>query len=243
MDDGIRLSRLMAQQGLCSRREADRLIAAGQVRVDGVVIDQLGSKVHPLAAIELTREARRQRAALATVLLNKPPGIVSNQPEKDYPEAVSLITEENRASSDEFPNRRIPKAQSLHVAGRLDIDSSGLLVLTQDGTVARTLIGPESRIEKEYHVGIEGNITEAALQRLRHGLSLDGRSLRPAHITQTGSTQLQFVLTEGRKRQVRRMCELVGLSVRTLVRVRIGGVRLGRLRRGQWRHLASEEVF
>tara|TARA_Y100000588_G_scaffold201813_1_gene215456 strand:+ start:3898 stop:4629 length:732 start_codon:yes stop_codon:yes gene_type:complete len=243
MDDGIRLSRLMAQQGLCSRREADRLIAAGQVRVDGVVIDQLGSKVHPLAAIELTSEARRQRAALATVLLNKPPGIVSNQPEKGYPEAVSLITEENRASSDDFPKRRIPKAQSLHVAGRLDIDSSGLLVLTQDGTVARTLIGPESRIEKEYHVGIEGNITEAALECLRHGLSLDGRPLRPVRITQTGSTQLQFVLTEGRKRQVRRMCELVGLSVRTLVRVRIGGVHLGRLRRGQWRHLASGEVF
>ena len=243
MDDGIRLSRLMAQQGLCSRREADRLIAAGQVRVDGVVIDQLGSKVHPLAAIELTSEARRQRAALATVLLNKPPGIVSNQPEKGYPEAVSLITEENRALSDDFPKRRIPRAQSLHVAGRLDIDSSGLLVLTQDGTVARTLIGPQSRIEKEYHVGIEGNITEAALQHLRHGLSLDGRALRPARIIQTGSTQLQFVLTEGRKRQVRRMCELVGLSVRTLVRVRIGRVHLGRLRRGQWRHLASGEVF
>ena len=170
MEDGIRLSRLMAQQGLCSRREADRLIATGQVQVDGVVIDQLGSKVHPLAAIELTSEARRQRAALATVLLNKPPGIVSNQPEKGYPEAVSLITEDNRAPHDEHPRRRVPKPQSLHVAGRLDIDSSGLLVLTQDGTVARTLIGPESRIEKEYHVGVDGNITETALQRLRQGV-------------------------------------------------------------------------
>ena len=129
------------------------------------------------------------------------------------------------------------------MAGRLDIDSSGLLVLTQDGTVARTLIGPESRIEKEYHVGIEGNITEAALQRLRHGLSLDGRALRPARITQTGSAQLQFVLTEGRKRQVRRMCELVNLQVRTLVRVRIGRGRLGQLRRGQWRHLAPGVAF
>ncbi len=243
MEDGIRLSRLMAQQGLCSRREADRLIAAGQVRVDGVVIDRLGSRVHPLAAIELTSEANRQRKALATVLLNKPPGIVSNQPEKGYPEAVSLITEDNRASHDEHPKQRVPKAQSLHVAGRLDIDSSGLLVLTQDGVVARTLIGPESRIEKEYHVGVEGHITETALQRLRHGLSLDGRALRPARIKQTGPVHLQFVLTEGRKRQVRRMCELVNLQVRTLVRVRIGGVRLGQLRRGQWRHLASGEAF
>ncbi|HAU42454.1 MAG TPA: pseudouridylate synthase, partial [Gammaproteobacteria bacterium] len=134
-------------------------------------------------------------------------------------------------------------ARSLHVAGRLDIDSSGLLVLTQDGVVARTLIGPESRIEKEYHVGVDGNITETALQRLRHGLSLDGRALRPAGIKQTGPAHLQFVLTEGRKRQVRRMCELVNLQVRTLVRVRIGGVRLGQLRRGQWRHLASGEAF
>ena len=116
-------------------------------------------------------------------------------------------------------------------------------MLTQDGTVARTLIGPESRIEKEYHVGVDGSITETALQRLRHGLSLDGRALRPARITQTGSAQLQFVLTEGRKRQVRRMCELVNLQVRTLVRVRIGGVRLGQLRRGQWRHLAPGESF
>ena len=142
MDDGIRLSRLMAQQGLCSRREADRLISAGQVLVDGRVVNQLGSRVHPLARIQLSAQAQHQRALLATVLLHKPPGVVSNQPEKGYPEAVSLITGNNRADTGRQRQKPIPKAPSLHVAGRLDIDSAGLVVLTQDGTIARTLIGP-----------------------------------------------------------------------------------------------------
>ena len=243
MDDGIRLSRLMAQQGLCSRREADRLISAGQVLVDGRVVDQLGSRVHPLAKIQLSSQAQHQRASLATVLLHKPPGVVSNQPEKGYPEAVSLITRNNRADAGVQRQKPIPKAQSLHVAGRLDIDSAGLLVLTQDGTVARTLIGPDSRIEKEYHVGVDGDITPAAIEQLRSGLILDGRPLLPAGITHTRPGQLKFVLKEGRKRQIRRMCELVDLSVRTLVRVRIGRVLLGQLRRNQWRHLANGEVF
>ena len=137
----------------------------------------------------------------------------------------------------------MPKAQNLHVAGRLDIDSAGLLVLTQDGTIARALIGPNSRMEKEYHVGVDGEITPAVIEQLRHGLILDGRPLRPARISHTRPGQLEFVLTQGRKRQIRRMCELVDLSVRTLVRVRIGQVLLDQLPRGQWRHLANGEVF
>jgi 23S rRNA pseudouridine2604 synthase len=199
--------------------------------------------VHPLAKIQLSAQAQHQRASLATVLLHKPPGVVSNQPEKGYPEAVSLITGNNRADTGRQRQKPIPKAPSLHVAGRLDIDSAGLLVLTQDGTVARTLIGPDSRIEKEYHVGVDGDITSTAIEQLRSGLVLDDRPLLPALITHTRPGQLEFVLTEGRKRQIRRMCELVGLSVRTLVRVRIGQVLLGQLRRGQWRHLTNSEVF
>ena len=243
MDDGIRLSRLMAEQGLCSRREADRLISAGHVLVDGVVVNQLGSRVHPLADIQLSTEAQHQRQSLATVLLHKPPGVVSNQPEKGYPEAISLITAQNRADTGIQKQRPIPKPYSLHVAGRLDIDSAGLLVLTQDGTIARALIGPNSQMEKEYHVGIDGEITPAIIEQLRHGLILDGRPLRPARINHTRPGQLEFVLTQGRKRQIRRMCELVGLRARTLVRVRIGQVLLDKLQRGQWRHLANGEVF
>ena len=243
MNDTVRLSKLMALQGLCSRREADKLIAAGQVSVDGTVIDELGSKVDPNARIQLSKSAHRQRKRLATIVLNKPPGIVSNQPEKGYPEAVSLIVNENRDDEGEERDRPAPAAHSLNVAGRLDIDSSGLLVLTQDGSIARRLISPDSDVEKEYRVRIRGQVNQRALTLLSHGLSLDGRELRPATIRQVQDDLLVFILKEGRKRQIRRMCELVDLQVKTLTRTRIGKVRLGKLTRGHWRHLTPNESF
>ena len=237
------MSRLMAQQGLCSRREADRLISAGHVLVDGVTVSQLGSRVSPHADIQLSSQATQQRQSLATVLLNKPPGVVSNQPEKGYPEAASLIQAQNRSDQGTQATWPIPPAKSLHVAGRLDIDSSGLLVMTQDGSVARQLIAPDSQVEKEYRVHVSGPINSKVIAHLGHGLVLDGRALRPAQVTQKNPDRLIFILREGRKRQIRRMCELVGLTVHSLVRVRIGRVSLGKLKRGQWRHLTPGEHF
>ena len=186
---------------------------------------------------------RRVRSRLGTLLLNKPPGVGSNQPEKGYQEAASLITRKNFQRLEGQMPRELPPAKTLHVAGRLDIDSSGLLVLTQDGQVARQLISPNSVIEKEYVVRLTERVPTAALVRMRGELTLDGRLLKPALITQTDDRTLHLVLQEGRKRQIRRMCDLVGLRVHSLVRVRIGRVGLGDLSRGRWRYLDSGEVF
>jgi 23S rRNA pseudouridine2604 synthase len=133
--------------------------------------------------------------------------------------------------------------RGLAPAGRLDIDSTGLLVLTQDGRIARQLIGDDSEIEKEYLVRVRGQPIENGLALLNHGLSLDGRGLRPARVSWLNDDQLRFVLREGRKRQIRRMCELVGLEVTGLKRVRIGRVKLGDLPMGKWRLLRADERF
>ena len=240
---GIRLSKLMAERGLCSRREADRLIEQGMVLVNGQVVDRLGSRFNPTVDIALAAESLRARWRLVTVLLNKPPGVVSNQPEKGYREATSLITRKSFQCIAGQKWRELPPTRTLHVAGRLDIDSSGLLVLTQDGQVARQLISPNSQIEKEYVVRLTARVPTAALFQIRGELTLDGHLLKSVEITQIDDRTLRLVLQEGRKRQIRRMCDLVGLKVHSLVRVRIGGVGLGDLSRGRWRYLDSSEVF
>ena len=236
---GIRLSKLMAQRGLCSRREADRYIADGLVMVDGVTVDTLGTRVPENAEVTLADAARRRQSGLATVLLNKPMNYVSGLPEDGHQSAMLLIRRENR----QYPRDPVPARQGLAPAGRLDIDSMGLLVYTADGRIARRLIGEDSPVEKEYLVWVRGAITDSALERLRCGLSLDGRDLKPAKVDHLRGSQLRMVLREGRKRQIRRMCELVDLQVSRLIRVRIGGVRLGRLAPGKWRLLQPGETF
>ena len=239
-----RLSKLMSERGLCSRREADRFIEQGLVRVDGEVA-MLGARVAPHQHITLADAARRQQGELTTVLLNKPIGYVSGSPEKGYRAAMLLITADNhhRQHHRHSPAERAPSRRGLAPAGRLDIDSAGLLVFTADGRVAKQLIGPESRVEKEYLVWVEGGVDAGKLARLRHGLSLDGKPLRPARIEQLQPNQLRFTLTEGRKRQIRRMCEQLDLRVLRLLRVRIGGVALGNLPSGKWRRLRRGESF
>lgn len=141
------------------------------------------------------------------------------------------------------PSAERGQLQGLAVAGRLDIDSQGLLVLTQDGRIAKKLIGEDSEVDKEYLVRVQGRLSEAGLALLNHGLSLDGKPLRPAQVRWQNADQLRFVLREGKKRQIRRMCELVGLRVVGLKRVRIGRVSLGDLPAGQWRYLRADERF
>ena len=130
---------------------------------------------------------------------------------------------------------------SLPALGRLDKDSRGLLILSQDGVLAKAIIGPDSVLTKQYEVTVEGEITERKLNLLRRGLALDGRQLRQAKVTRTGEQQLRFVLSEGRNRQIRRMCELVELYVVDLLRTRIGTLDLGNLPEGQWRHMTPDE--
>jgi 23S rRNA pseudouridine2604 synthase len=267
----LRLNKRMAELGLASRREADDWIGRGWVKVNGEVAT-MGMQVTPDVRIEINKQAQGQQANQVTILLNKPMGIVSGQAEDGHLPAITLIQPQNRWAEDNARFFFHPKQlQSLVPAGRLDIDSIGLLVLTQDGRVARQLIGEDSVMEKEYLVrvsyigfiepdgrpdrllqindgdpvttNVQAMFPPDGLAKLRHGLSLDGQALKPAKVEWQNPEQLRFVLTEGKKRQIRRMCELVGLKVVGLKRVRIGNVMLGNLPVGQWRYLAPHERF
>ena len=247
-----RLNKRMAELGLCSRREADDWIAKGWVRVDGEVA-VMGLQVRPDARIEVDPQARGQQSRQVTILLNKPIGYVSGQAEDGHEPAVVLVQERNHWKGDAAKLRFAPQQlRGLAPAGRLDIDSTGLLVLTQDGRIARQLIGEGGGMEKEYLVRVsygtvltdaQSAFPPAQLARLRHGLSLDGQPLKPARVEWQNPEQLRFILTEGKKRQIRRMCEMVGLKVAGLKRVRIGLVVLGQLPVGQWRYLGPQERF
>jgi 23S rRNA pseudouridine2604 synthase len=245
--DGTRVSKLMTERGLASRREADAWIEAGWVTVNGRMA-VLGQRAATDARIEIDPRARQEQAERVTILLHKPMGYVSGQAEDGHAPAASLVNAASRWAGDKLARRFHPgQLRGLAPAGRLDIDSTGLLVLTQDGRIAKQLIGDDSNVEKEYLVRVQqpqsGPLPEAELQRLRHGLMLDGRALRPARVSWANEDQLRFVLREGRKRQIRRMCELVGLKVVGLRRVRIGSVVLGPLPAGQWRYLGPHERF
>jgi 23S rRNA pseudouridine2604 synthase len=246
----------MAELGLCSRREADAWIEQGWVRVNGLVAG-MGQQVTPADRITVEKAAQAQQQQQVTILLHKPMGYVSGQAEDGHQPAVTLIRARNHWQGDASRTRFTPaQLRGLAPAGRLDIDSVGLLVLTQDGRVARQLIGEDSDIEKEYLVrviwpGPQGEVTQDVqavfpseqLARLRHGLSLDGKPLKRAQVEWQNPEQLRFVLREGKKRQIRRMCEQVGLKVVGLKRIRMGRVTLGQLPAGQWRYLAPHEKF
>ena len=250
--EGVRLNKRLAELGLCSRREADDWIARGWVRVNGQVAP-MGLKVGPHDEVTVDRRADAAQAQRVTLLLHKPVGYVSGQAEDGHQPAASLIDARSHWSGDRSRNRFAPaQLRGLAPAGRLDIDSTGLLVLTQDGRVARQLIGEDSTTDKEYLVrvsygpvaqNVQAAFPPAQLARLRHGLSLDGKPLKPAQVDWQNPEQLRFVLREGKKRQIRRMCEQVGLHVTGLKRVRIGRVRLGDLPLGQWRYLGPDEAF
>ncbi|WP_366517610.1 pseudouridine synthase [uncultured Aquabacterium sp.] len=255
-DDGrMRLSKLMSERGLASRREADEWIEQGWVRVNGEVVDELGTRVLPDVEVTIDPLARTQQAERVTILLHKPIGYVSGQAEDGHEPAVTLIRPENRWKDDRQP-LQLTRGHLRHLApaGRLDIDSTGLLVLTQDGRIARQLIGEDSGVEKEYLVRVQAvdapdaeNVSAVVppevIEQLRFGLELDGRQLKPAQVSWQNEQQLRFVLREGRKRQIRRMCELVGLRVVGLKRVRMGRITLGKLPVGEWRFLRADERF
>ena len=241
--DGIRISKYLADKGLCSRREADHYIEKGWVTVNGVRVT-LGQRILPTDKVQLARQATVAQESRVTILINKPMGYVSGQAEDGYEPAVSLVTAENQWDEAEFQQEfNFKHLRGLAPAGRLDIDSVGLLVLTQDGRVAKQLIGEDSDVDKEYLVRVEGELIENGLALLNHGLELDGVPLRPAQVSWQNDEQLMFVLREGKKRQIRRMCELVGLKVVGLKRVRIGNITLGHLPTGKWRYVSPDEGF
>lgn len=344
----VRLNKRLSELGLCSRRESDGYIQRGLVEVDGKVVSVLGSKVTRQQRVALTPTAEAHQRSKLTVILNKPRGFISSSPntprQRPASRLLTLVNYDRQRGKDQpllwpFPvhergtrrkqRRQLPRgwARGLAPAGRLDMDSTGMLILTQDGTLARALIGGDGKVEKEYHVTVtqqqmppnyvQGGaedatvVTKKQLALLRYGLHLDGRQLRPAlvdvipevivpynhqgntsqyvrrkpkrgrnrdrqysklrssrnpqsrrHFSQLSperkhgtrsdpyddasvahpTAELRIVLREGRYRQIRRMCDAVGLNVHGLHRVRIGDLAIGDLSTGYWRFATESDI-
>ena len=222
-----RLQKILARAGFGSRRASEALIAAGRVRVNGEVA-ALGDRADPETdRIEVDGAVVGIRPGLVHYLLNKPAGVVTTASDpRGRPTVVGLVPAEPRV----FP------------VGRLDADTEGLLLLTNNGELAHRLTHPSFGVDKEYLADVDGRPTRGALRRLREGVELDDGPTAPAKVSLVGDRLLRITIHEGRKRQVRRMCEAVGLPVRRLVRVRIGPIADRRLAPGEWRALEPDEV-
>lgn len=239
----IRISKLLSERGICSRREADKLIAEGQVMVNGQIVSELGSKCCVTDEVTLRPQAEKKQQEKVTLILNKPVGFVSCQPEKGYREAKELLVPDAQVRGPGYRHCDPQYLRKLSVCGRLDIDSKGLLVFTQDGVIAKQLIGEDSQIEKEYLVSYHGEATQQALNLLHFGIELDGKPLKRAKVKLKRPGLLTITLKEGRKRQIRRAMDMVGLKVFSLIRIRIGNIRLEDLPLGQFRFLGAHERF
>jgi 23S rRNA pseudouridine2605 synthase len=222
-----RLQKILARAGLGSRRAAEALIAAGRVRVNGEVAT-LGDRADPETdRIEVDGAVVGVRPGLVHYLLNKPAGVVTTASDpQGRPTVVGLVPAEPRV----FP------------VGRLDAETEGLLLLTNDGELAHQLTHPSFGIDKEYLAEVDGRPTRGALRRLREGVDLDDGRTAPAKVSVVGDGLLRITIHEGRNRQVRRMCDAVGHPVRRLVRVRVGPIADRRLAPGAWRALEQDEV-
>lgn len=223
----VRLQKVLARAGLGSRRVCEELIADGAVVVDGEVAS-LGDRVDPATArIEVDGVPIGVRPGTVHLLLNKPAGVVTTASDpQGRPVVVDLVPAEPRV----FP------------VGRLDLDTEGLLLLTNDGDLAHRLTHPSFGVEKEYLAEVEGSPGRGALRRLREGIELDDGPTSPAKVGTVGPSLLRITIHEGRNRQVRRMCEAVGHPVVRLVRTRIGPLTAPRLAPGEWRPLTTAEV-
>lgn len=230
-----RVNKWLAGEGVCSRREAEALIADGLVFIDGTQVSDPGRKIETGQTLTIAESSAKPAIS---VIVNKPVGFVSAQPEGDQIPAARLLTRANLiGSAQTMPDKRTRLAP----LGRLDQDSRGLLILSEDGVLAKALVGEHSKLDKEYLVRVAGEITDQKLALLRKGLALDGKQLKPAKVTRVEPQRLRFILNEGRNRQIRRMCEGVGLEVVDLLRLRIGPLKLGDLHEGKWRALTSKE--
>ncbi len=238
-----RVSKLLARRGVCSRREAERLIDAGDVLVNGQVVAGQGAKAAPDAVIEITASGRSTLETAVTVALHKPVGVVSSMANPDQREARALLLAESAFGDfDRRTLRRVLDAAGrVAVAGRLDRASRGLLILTNDGVVARALIGGHG-ISKSYLVTLTSDVAEGQVARLNRPMRLDDRRLLPMKVSRAGARRLRFELVEGMKHQIRRCCGKVGLEVEDLLRDAVGPIELGELPVGRWRPLSEAEV-
>ncbi|MBU0625438.1 rRNA pseudouridine synthase [Patescibacteria group bacterium] len=220
-----RINKYLSAQGICSRREADRLLTAGRVTVNGQPVS-VGTKVSSDDQIEIDGELINNQPVKIYIILNKPVGVITTTDQRRPDNVINFIHLSERV----FP------------VGRLDVLSSGLLLLTNDGELANRLTHPRYRHEKEYDVTVEQAVTDDQLELLKTGLKLaDGPTL-PAKVRRFDANRFRIVLREGRNRQIRRMCEALGLEIRRLKRVRVHTLKLGRLPIGHWRELTKKEV-
>jgi len=245
-----RVSKILARRGDCSRREAETLIAEGRVRVNGNVITEQGFKCDAVAdVIEITREGANWLRTKLTLAVNKPPGLVSNLPGEGETAAHALIEPANAwmKGMNGVPMDDLRRATSdparFNVCGRLDKDSRGLLILTEDGALARSVIGGNG-VVKRYVVTTDDDVRESHMRSLNGRVVLDGVELLPMNVRRLGrgSRTLEFRLREGKNRQIRRVCEKFGLRVVDLYRVQIGDIEIGDLPEGAWRILSEKEV-
>lgn len=234
-----RVTKLLSQKGVCSRREAEEFIRRGLVFVQGEKVLELGTKAMPTDEIALAPQALRELSAKISIMLHKPLGYVSSPEETGHKRAIKLIQAENQFDKGNYKNL-------LHLApvGRLDINSSGLLLFTQDGVLARDIIGPEAEVEKEYLVGTSRELTKYEIDLMSKGMQLDEYMLRPVQVSKLSDGFYKLILVEGKKRQIRRMLESFSdMKVQKLKRVRIGNLRLGDLPLGKWRLVEKSEIL
>jgi 23S rRNA pseudouridine2605 synthase len=227
-----RLQKYLARCGVASRRASEQIIASGRVRVNGRPAVELGTSVDPERdRVEVDGRAIRPPAAYSYVALHKPIGVVATASDPRGRRTVLDL---------------VPDDARLFPVGRLDYDSEGLIVLTDDGDLAMRLTHPRHSVEKEYRALLRGEVTDAILRRLSGGIELDGKRTAPSTFKRLEShpdgVWVRVVLHEGRNRQIRRMVEAVGLEVVRLVRVRVGSLELGSLPAGGWRRLSAAEV-
>lgn len=228
----VRINKYLASLGIAARRKVDEMIVAGRVKVNGKIV-ALGTKIDPTQD-EIVVDGKRVKTSqkLIYIAFNKPKGVTSTVSDSNAQKTViNLVRVEQRI----FP------------VGRLDVNSQGLMLLTNDGELANRLIHPQYHVAKKYQVLIGGKVRESTLERLRRGVILDGERTMPVEVkvqVQSGkNTLVEMTLYEGRKRQIRRMCASLHLFVIYLKRVVIGPLVLGELKEGEWRNLASEEVI
>ena len=222
----MRLAKYLAHSGTASRRAAERLIAAGRVSVAGEVVTDPARDVDEHARVEVDRR-RVEPEPREVWALNKPAGVVSTAREPGARRAVTDLVDSERR---------------LYPVGRLDADSTGLILLTNDGELADRLTHPRYGVEKTYRVELARAPADRELERLRGGLRLEDGPTAPARVKRAGERTIEISIREGRKRQVRRMMEAIGNEVRALERIRIGPLELGRLRRGEARQLRDREI-
>ena len=224
MDDR-RLNKYLADSGLCSRREADRLIERGKVRINGRIA-QIGDRVQPGDQVMAGNRVIRGQSDKIYIAAYKPVGIVSTADPEEPMNIVSFIN---------YPARVYP-------IGRLDKDSEGLILLTSDGDIVNRILRAAGRHEKEYEVSVDQPVTEEFITRMSKGVPVLGKTTLPCRVRKTGPRSFRIILVQGLNRQIRRMCEYLGYSVTSLKRLRVMNIHLGRMRPGQWRLLSQTEL-